>query len=186
MAGIDCKVRKNNRKPLRRKLFEESKLCRFCQTEMTDIELHKNEDNSCTLQHNKPRGHFHYNEDITLWCHRCNKEDAKYKLDNKIFYDYQAIRWIIQTQYKGVNGYYIVDDYVFKFEKNTLVEKILLSDFRFRLLKNYINGLVDITAEGHRVESFEVYKKRVESKISSFSLKRYYIGGGWYQIKNIN
>jgi hypothetical protein len=156
-------------------LFQQSPLCRSCGCLMT---ICYSLSNSMTIQHNSPKGYPGYSANTTIWCHQCNQADAKWKSDNKIYSLKECL--VQENKSQLLNGWYVVDAIAYYYEKSKLISNYGIIEFKFIALKRYI----DMRISGNKfVEglSFDDYLKAMIK--GWFTLKHYYMGGGWYAYK---
>lgn len=156
-------------------LYKESPFCRSCGCLMT---VCYNLPNSMTIQHNSPKGYPGYSANTTIWCHGCNQADAKWKNDNKIYSLKECL--VQENKSRQLDGWYVVDAIAYYFQAGKLVSNYGIIEFKFISLKRYI----DMRIIGNKfVEalSFDDYLKFMIK--GWFTLKHYYMGGGWYAYK---
>lgn len=160
----------------REKLFNESPFCRRCNVLMVMNNSRAN--NSCTIQHNKPKGHIEYNIDKTIWCHKCNQEDNNYKVLNKIFSLNIFIQQYLNIRHQ-LNGKFLIDDYVYQYKKSKLVKKIHIIDYKINILSRYMYLIIDAKIVNQSFEDY--FDNTIQAKCN---FKQYAIGDGWYKLKS--
>ena len=155
-------------------LFNESPLCRSCGCLMT---IAYNLPNSVTKQHNSPKYYPGYSEDTTIWCHRCNQNDAKWKQDNKIF----SLKECLNSENNShqLDGNYVVDGEVYYFIFGKFIDKFPLLEWKFEALRRWISLRIDGSNLGKL--GFDEYLNY--SLKGWYTLKHFYMGGGWYAYK---
>ena len=172
---------------IRKRLYEESPLCRNCGTFTVYPDSNDNgmsKPNTATIQHTKPKTHPNYHTDLELWCYNCNEVDAYVKNQFKIFSREEMLYDIISKlgrNYNQLEGTYIIDGYAFTYKKHKLINKIDVIEFKFQCLKKYMDYYINKLplAKGSKLMSFDdFYKKQLKGE---FTFKQHYIGNGWYQ-----
>jgi hypothetical protein len=166
----------------REKLWLESKKCRSCGVLMT-LDSHKS--NTLTIQHNSPKGHEAYNDNITIWCNECNQKDAQWKSYYKILSIKECIRFTIGLADKKINGIYVVDGYVYFIDKNKLTSQKPLYEWKLNLLKNWFNDIylkrTILSCLGEKRKQITSFDDYVNSLVDGwFTFKHHHMSGGWY------
>jgi len=168
-------------------LFNSSPYCRKCgdETFLFSDENGNLFDNCATVQHNLPKSHPNYKNDITLWCYKCNQEDAIYKQTNRIFSREELLHHLLGANI-SLNGYYLIDNVLCSYRSHTLIKEIDIIDYKFGKLKEYMVHSIDdsffiFTKNGKKVKLSKkpTFKEFLNIK-GTYSFKRYYIGNGWY------
>ena len=168
----------------RLKLYSESSLCRNCGTEtiLPPKKCSANTPRTATIQHNRPKGHPLYQQDITLWCSECNNKDNKEKVNKLIFNKRQGIHYLIQGSRKG-SGYYLIDDIIYKFdEDNNIVGEYNVYTFRLKMLSKWMTKhYIPSICTNKQAVNFDNYLKSTINQV--FSIQKFHIGDGWYKIE---
>ena len=186
------KERQKSRQAIRDKLikkqilFDESPCCRKCgvvttmDSTLTQTINGQTVDNCTTIQHNLPRTHPNYHNDYTLWCYKCNQEDAVNKQTNRIFSREELIHYLRGGKV-SLNGRFVVDGIMYRYQEHKLAETKDFIEFKFEKLKEYMYHLIDGTfnTQGQTKPTFEKYLKIK----GVYSFAKYYIGEGWYHYK---
>lgn len=181
----------------RKRLFCESPLCRKCGVETflattISVENINNNPQVCTIQHNKPRNHPEYKNDITLWCYKCNNDDNIHKQSNKIYSREEFIQELYGSK-KSLHGLFLIDGFIYNYVANKgrkLISKKPYIDFRFEKLEKYMSHFVDTRTRQlihnkckFKIISFEGYIKSFIKGV--YNIEQYKVGDGWYE-KPIN
>ena len=179
------------KKKKREILYDESPYCRNCGSHtimdpaLTQTIFGETVANCATIQHNLPRSHPNYHNDYTLWCYKCNNEDAVNKQNNRIFSREELIHYLIGGR-DSLNGRYVVDGIIYLYEKHRLISQQCVIEYKFEQLTKYMHHCI--------YGGFRFYsgKKRRKDKPTfeefclikrTFSFREYFIGNGWYHYK---
>ncbi len=164
-----------NKVKLKDVLFAESNLCRNCGVIMNMDNNFPTADNFCTIQHNLPKYHNHYNKDKTIWCYKCNQIDSTFKTINGVMHKDNFIKRY-KFKHQKLNGAYLIDECVFMYKNNELVNKQNIIYFKLDKLAKYINLII----EKKYFKDFDTFfNTTLKGKTS---IKEYCIKDGWYKI----
>ena len=165
----------------RLRLFGESPYCKKCgeETFLFASENGNLHDNCATVQHNLPKTHSNYRRDITLWCNKCNQEDAIYKQVNKVFSREELLHYLLGGK-NSLNGNYVIDYVLYRYHEHKLVREYDIFDYKFERLKEYMKHSIDDTFyQKYQNRRNPTFQEFLNLK-GTFSFKKYYIGDGWY------
>lgn len=134
-------------KLLRSKLYKISPYCRNCGIK-TLIYGDPNSDSFGTIQHNRFRHEENYNNDLTLFCNKCNRKDNTDKLKSyNLSYNslkfpnlpHDKINKNLKTIFKNhISGNFIIDNLVISICNGCIMEIYDECEFKLKMLKIYM------------------------------------------------
>ena len=168
------------RDSIRTKLYQESDLCRRCGIK-TYLPEGLQKSNTATIQHNLFRFQEGYNEDLTLFCYKCNDEDNWIKLSsynflyNELYFkdlpheilSVAAMGLISKPkknnnpQHVTMSGVLFFQDKVIKMHNGIIKACIDFYANKFDILKIYL----DLKIDGKMVFPFEDFYNRKTKNI---------------------